>query len=539
MIVVHGFQRVLADWDHSSANRLTVVRAAKTKSLKSMRDNIVKHAGELAVDIVLTEPAVGRTSGARATAAHAPPPADSAADTETATEVAGDSSAGANREVGAAEKGKDRSAGTVGKALAIDYRGSDDVGKGPRKSGNRSFEELSVLPHLTLVHEVMRLEADARRAKDMAKTQERQLAQQREKLSELMGWIAENQEAFERGMLTMSRIEARLDESDKRGHRDVADAVQEIRVERVNAMSQRETSALALVRVEATALDLKTLVTFAINDVAERTRTEVWRKLVGLEDSVARAAERGAGAGAMILRTVMGNIGRNAGSTADPVHSAGRDPKLGAGAAGDASLPLMLAGGGEPVRHDKRSVPQVAEGEASNRAKKVKSAGGITSAGPKEAAPGVAASKDVVVASSRLAIGTKGTNEGAEDSVGDEEDKAREAWRKYLAARAAAKGAGPGAEVGNPKSAEIVQTPMVGVRFNPGQKNPFWVELHHGGERFYLGSFSRAGSARYQYAVASTIWHDRVQKSELVLTDLKEEEWTLGLDLARKMTAVS
>ncbi|CAI5497684.1 unnamed protein product [Closterium sp. Naga37s-1] len=233
----------------------------------------------------------------------------------------------------------------------------------------------------------------------------------------------------------------------------------------------------------------------------------------------------------------MGNIGGNAGPIADPVHSAGRDPKVGAGAAGDECLPLMLAGGGEPVRHEKRSVPQGAEGEASNRAKKVKSAAGITTAGPKEAAPPVIASKDAVVAFGRLAIAAAGTNEGADESVGDEEAEARDARRKYLAARAAAKGAGRGAEGGASKSAEIIQTPMVGVRVIPGQKNPFAVELHHGGERFYLGTFPRAGPARYLSAVAQTVWHDCVQKSELVLTDQEEEEWTLDLDLARKMTA--
>ncbi|CAI7850244.1 unnamed protein product [Closterium sp. NIES-53] len=171
----------------------------------------------------------------------------------------------------------------------------------------------------------MRLEVDVHQVKDMAKTQERHLAQQREKLSGLMGWVAVNQEAFERGMLTMSHIEAHLNESDKRGRTDVADAVQEIRVERANATSQRETSALTLARVEATVADLKTIVTSAINDVGERTRTEVWRKLVGLEDSMVRAVEHGAGAGAMILRAVMGSIGGNAGPIADPVHSAGRD----------------------------------------------------------------------------------------------------------------------------------------------------------------------------------------------------------------------
>ncbi|CAI5509787.1 unnamed protein product [Closterium sp. Naga37s-1] len=270
----------------------------------------------------------------------------------------------------------------------------------------------------------MRLEADVRRGKDMAKTQERQLAQQREKLSELMGWVSENQESFERGMLTMSRIQARIDESDKRGRADVADAVQEIRVERANATSQRETAERTLARVEGTVVDLKTL-----------------------------------------------------------------------------------------------------------------SAGGITSAGPKAAAPDVAATKDAVVASGRPAIAAAGTKEGAEESVGDEEAGAREARRKYLAARAAVKGAVRGAEGGDSKGAEIKQTPMVGVRFNPAQKNPFSVELHHGGERFYLGSFSRAGPARYLSAVAQTVWHDRVQRSELMLTDQEEEEWTPDLDLARKMTA--
>ncbi|CAI5475957.1 unnamed protein product [Closterium sp. Yama58-4] len=485
---------------------------------------------------------MGRTSGARVTAAHAAPQVDSAADisagpveplhasktpvgenAEEVTEVAGDSFAGANREVCVAEKRKEVSSGTVGKALAADSAdkaspprvqeltrevagwpgGSDDVGKGPRKSGNRYFKELSVFPHLTLVHKAMRLEADS----------------------------------LERGMLTMNRIEARLDESDKRGRADVADAVQEIRVERANATSQRETAERTLARVEGTVVDLKTLVTSAINGVAERTRTEVWRKLVGLEDSVARAAERGASAGAMILRAMMGNIGGNDGPTTDPVHSADRDPKVGAGAAGDVSLPLMLAGGGEPVRHDKRSVPHVAEGEASNRAKKAKSAGGITSAGPKEAAPEVAATKDAVVASGRPATAAAGTKEDAEESVGDEEAEAREARSNYLAARAAAKGAVRGAEGRDSKSAEIKQTPMVGVHFTPGQKKPFSVELHHGGERFYLGSFSHAGPARYLSAVAQTVWHDRVQSSELVLTDKEEEEWTSDLDLARKMTA--
>ncbi|CAI7881621.1 unnamed protein product [Closterium sp. NIES-53] len=211
----------------------------------------------------------------------------------------------------------------------------------------------------------------------------------------------------------------------------------------------------------------------------------------GLEDSVMRVAECGAGAGAMIMRAVMGSIGGNVGPIAHPAHSAGREPKLGAGAAGDECLPWMLTGGVERVHHEKRSVSQGAEGEASNRAKKVKSAGGITNAGPKEAAPVVAALKDVFVAFGRLAIAVEGTNEGAQD---DEEAEARDAQRKYLAARAAVKGAGRGAEGGTSKSAEIIQTPM-------------------------------------------TMWHDRMQKSELVLTDQEEEEWTLDLDLARKMTA--
>ncbi|CAI7851477.1 unnamed protein product [Closterium sp. NIES-54] len=190
----------------------------------------------------------------------------------------------------------------------------------------------------------------------------------------------------------------------------------------------------------------------------------------GLEDSVMRVAECGAGAGAMIMRAVMGSIGGNVGPIAHPAHSAGREPKLGAGAAGDECLPWMLTGGVERVHHEKRSVSQGAEGEASNRAKKVKSAGGITNAGPKEAAPVVAALKDVFVAFGRLAIAVEGTNEGAQD---DEEAEARDAQRKYLAARAAVKGAGRGAEGGTSKSAEIIQTPMVGIRVNPGQKNPF------------------------------------------------------------------
>ncbi|CAI5496791.1 unnamed protein product [Closterium sp. Naga37s-1] len=56
---------------------------------------------------------------------------------------------------------------------------------------------------------------------------------------------------------------------------------------------------------------------------------------------------------------------------------------------------------------------------------------------------------------------------------------------------------------------------MVGVRFTPGNKNPFSVELHHGGVRYYLGSFSRTTPARYLSAVAQTVWHDRVQSREL------------------------
>ncbi|CAI7861090.1 unnamed protein product, partial [Closterium sp. NIES-53] len=371
MIVIYGFQRVLQDFDFASRNRLDVVRAPKTKSLKSLRDRIVKHTCDLAVEIVLAEPAVHKTAGTRSKALHAAavdsaagtvaeavkenPPASKTPDGDNAervSEAGGDSSTGINRKVDDAANEKELAVPTAGENIAVDAadkasppratknrlevasRVGGSGGKWPNKSGNRSVEQLSKLPALMLAHE-------------------------REKLAEIMASAEETQAGFERASRTMNRLVTRVDDSDKRGLEDVANAVQEMHVESVNATSQRETAALTLARVEA-----------------------------------------------------------------------------------------ALDGG---------------------------------------------------VAVARLAI-AEGKNEGAVEISDNEDAEAMESRKRFLAARVAAKGAGrggakakdpkeqlcigTGAEEGGHKNVAATQTPMVGVRFTPGNKNPFSVELHHGGARF-------------------------------------------------------
>ncbi|CAI5496790.1 unnamed protein product [Closterium sp. Naga37s-1] len=472
MIVVYGFQRVLQDYDFASRNSSDVVRAPKTKSLKSLRDRIVKHACDLAVDIVLVEPALHKTAGARSTVLHAAavdsaagtvadpgkgnPPASKTPDGDNAervSEAVGDSSAGnQNRKVDDAGNEKGPAAPTAEKNTAADdvdkaspprvtenrlEVASGRGGKWPKRSGGRSAEQLSKLPALTLAHEVVRLEAKVRRLKELANAQERQLAHQRDTMSELMGRAEESQEGFERALTTMNRLVARVDDADKRGREDVANAVQEMRVERANATSQRETAALTFARLEAAVVELKSTIFSALNSAAEQTRAEVWQKLVGFENATANAAERGAGAGAMILRTVMGSFAGNLGPTTCPEQPAGRIPTLPAAPAGVTSLPLILSGGGESARQEKRPVPQAAEGEATTgRVKKLKAAG-------KDSSTAAAAVKDGGVAAARLAIaGSK--NEGAVVISDDEDAEALESRKRFLAARAAVKGAGRG-----------------------------------------------------------------------------------------------
>ncbi|CAI5457401.1 unnamed protein product [Closterium sp. Yama58-4] len=192
MIVVYGFQRVLQDYDFASRNRSDVVRAPKTKSLKSLRDRIVKHACDLAVEIVLAEPALHKTAGARSTALHAPavdsaagtvadpgkenPPASKTPDGDNAerdSEAGGDSSAGIlNRKGDDAETEKEPGALTAEKNIAADDVGkaspprvtenrlevaSGSSGRWPKKSGNRSAEQLSKLPALTLAHAMVNI----------------------------------------------------------------------------------------------------------------------------------------------------------------------------------------------------------------------------------------------------------------------------------------------------------------------------------------------------------------------------------------------
>ncbi|CAI6012776.1 unnamed protein product [Closterium sp. NIES-65] len=332
-----------------------------------------------------------------------------------------------------------------------------------------------------------------------------------------MGSADETQASFERALRTMNRLVTRVEESDKSECKDVANAVQEIHVERVNATSQRETAALIRARVEAAVVELKFMIFSAINTAAERTRAEVWQKLVGLENSVANAAERGASAGAMILRTVMGSFAGYSGPTAGPEQPAGRIPTPGAGPAADTNLPLILSGGGESARQEKCTVPQGSEGKARYRAKRSKAAG-------KDSSTAGAAVKDDGVAAARLAF-AEGKNEGTVKISDDEDAEAMDSQKKFFAAWAAAKAAGrgiakakdlkeqlcigKGAEHGGHKNVAATQTPMVGVRFTPGNKNSFLIELHHDGARFYLGSFARAVSARYLSAVAQTMWHDQ------------------------------
>ncbi|CAI7738083.1 unnamed protein product [Closterium sp. NIES-53] len=196
----------------------------KMKSLKFVRDRIVKHACDLAVEIVLAEPAVHKKAGTRSTALHTAA-VDNAAGTvaeavkenplakktpdgdnaERVSKATGDSSAGINRKVDDAANEKENATPTAGKNIAADgmdkasppratecrmevaSRAGDNSGKCLNNHGNRSVEKLSKLPALTIAHEVMRLEADVLRLKELAKTQERQLAQQREMLSEMMG----------------------------------------------------------------------------------------------------------------------------------------------------------------------------------------------------------------------------------------------------------------------------------------------------------------------------------------------------------------
>ncbi|CAI7795163.1 unnamed protein product [Closterium sp. NIES-53] len=189
---------------------------------------------------------------------------------------------------------------------------------------------------------------------------------------------------------------------------------------------------------------------------------------------------------------MMGSFAGNFGPTVGLEQPVGRIPTLGAGPAADTSLPLILSGG-------------------------------------------------------------EGKNKGAVEISDYGDAEAMESRKRFLVARAAAKGAGRGgakakdpkeqlcigmgAEEGGHKNVAATQTPMVGVRFTPGNKNPFSVELHHGGARFYPGSFARAVPARYLSAVAQTVWHDRVQKAELVLMDQEEAEWADDLELVRKMNA--
>ncbi|CAI5984423.1 unnamed protein product [Closterium sp. NIES-65] len=415
----------------------------------------------------------------------------------------GDSSAGnQNRKVDDAGNEKGPAAPTAEKNTAADdvdkatpprvtenrlEVASGRGGKWPKRSGGRSAEQLSKLPALTLAHEVVRLEAEVCRLKELANTQERRLAHQRDTMSELMGRAEESQEGFERALTTMNRLVARADDADKRGRKDVANAVQEMRVERANATSQRETAALTFARLEAAVVELKSTIFSALNSAAEQTR-----------------------------------------------------------ASGVTSLPLILSGGGESARQEKRPVPQAAEGEATTgRVKKLKAAG-------KDSSTAAAAVKDCGVAAARLAIaGSK--NEGAVVISDDEDAEALESRKRFLAARAAVKGAGRGGAMakdpkdqlcigtgvveGGHKNVAATQTAMVGVRFTPGNKNPFSVELHHGGVRYYLGSFSRTTLARYLSAVAQTMWHGRVQSRELVLSNKEESDWAENLDLARKMTA--
>ncbi|CAI5513406.1 unnamed protein product [Closterium sp. Naga37s-1] len=232
----------------------------------------------------------------------------------------------------------------------------------------------------------------------------------------------------------------------------------------------------------------------AISSAAERTRAEVWQKLVSFENSVANAVELGAGAGAMILRTVMGSFAGNFGPTAGLEQPAGRIPTLGAGPAADTSLPLILSGGGDSVRQEKRTVPQGAEGAVTIPAKRAKAAG-------KESPTAVAAVKDSGVAVARLAI-AEGKNEGAVEISDDEDAEAMESRKRFLAARAAAKGAGCG-----------------GAK----AKDPM--------EQLCIGTGAEEGGHK------NTVWHDRVQRAELVLTDQEEAKWADDLELARKMNA--
>ncbi|CAI7738082.1 unnamed protein product [Closterium sp. NIES-53] len=211
----------------------------------------------------------------------------------------------------------------------------------------------------------------------------------------------------------MNRLVTRVEEFDKRGRKDVTNTVQELRVERANATSQRKTAALTLARIEAAVVELKSMIFSAINTTTERTRTEVWQNLVGFENYVANAAERGASAGAMMLRTVMGSFTCNFGPTSGPEQLAGRIPTPGAGPAADTSLPLILSGGGDSVRQEKCTVPQGAEGEAGNHAKRAKTAGKYSSIAG-------ASVKDGGVAITRLAF-AEGKNEGAVE-ISDDED---------------------------------------------------------------------------------------------------------------------
>ncbi|CAI7899522.1 unnamed protein product [Closterium sp. NIES-54] len=175
---------------------------------------------------ILTEakPAVHKKAGTRSTALHTAA-VDNAAGTvaeavkenplakktpdgdnaERVSKATGDSSAGINRKVDDAANEKENATPTAGKNIAADgmdkasppratecrmevaSRAGDNSGKCLNNHGNRSVEKLSKLPALTIAHEVMRLEADVLRLKELAKTQERQLAQQREMLSEMMG----------------------------------------------------------------------------------------------------------------------------------------------------------------------------------------------------------------------------------------------------------------------------------------------------------------------------------------------------------------
>ncbi|CAI7921862.1 unnamed protein product [Closterium sp. NIES-53] len=240
---------------------------------------IVKHACDLAVEIVLAEPAVHKMAGTRSTALHTAavynaastvaeavkenplakktPDGDNA---ERVSKAAGDSSAGINSKVDDAANEKENATPTAGKNIVAD--GMDKAS--PPRATECRMEVASRAG-----------DSDASRgrrpsAEELAKTQERQLAQQREMLSEMMGSAEETQAGFERALRTMNRLVTRVEESNKRRREDVTNAVQELRVERANATSQRKTAALTLARVEAAVVELKSMIFSGGYDAKDR-----------------------------------------------------------------------------------------------------------------------------------------------------------------------------------------------------------------------------------------------------------------------------